>query len=37
MENISAAAQNRRALQITFALTFGYFIVEVVGSLVRIL
>jgi cobalt-zinc-cadmium efflux system protein len=33
MESISAAAQNRRALQITFALTFGYFIVEVVGGI----
>lgn len=33
MENLSATAQNRRALQITFALTFGYFIVEVVGGI----
>ena len=33
MENISATAQNRRALQITFALTFSYFIVEVVGGI----
>jgi cobalt-zinc-cadmium efflux system protein len=33
MENISATAQNRRALQITFALTFLYFIVELVGGL----
>jgi cobalt-zinc-cadmium efflux system protein len=33
MENISATGQNRRALQITFALTFGYFIVEVVGGI----
>lgn len=32
MENISATAQNRRALQITFALTFSYFVVEVVGG-----
>ncbi|MGH7796263.1 MAG: cation diffusion facilitator family transporter [Candidatus Binatia bacterium] len=32
MENISAAGQNRRALLITFTLTFGYFIVEVVGG-----
>lgn len=33
MENISAAAQNRRALFITFSLTFSYFIVEVVGGI----
>jgi cobalt-zinc-cadmium efflux system protein len=33
MENISATGQNRRALQITFALTFFYFIVEVVGGI----
>lgn len=33
MENISATGQNRRALQVTFALTFGYFIVEVVGGI----
>lgn len=33
MENISATAQNRRGLQITFALTFGYFIIEVVGGI----
>ena len=33
MENISATAQNRRALQITFALTLSYFIVEVVGGI----
>jgi cobalt-zinc-cadmium efflux system protein len=33
MENISATAQNRRALQITFALTLVYFIVEVIGGL----
>ena len=26
MEHLSATAQNRRALQVTFALTFGYFI-----------
>ena len=32
MENISATGQNRRALQITFALTLSYFIVEVVGG-----
>ena len=34
MEKISATAQNQRALIITFALTFGYFIVEVVGGIV---
>src|SRR5712692_133270 len=33
MENISATAQNRRALQVTFALTFLYFIVELVGGI----
>jgi cobalt-zinc-cadmium efflux system protein len=33
MENISATGQNRRALQITFALTVLYFIVEVVGGI----
>ena len=33
MENISAAAQNRRGLKITFALTFSYFIIEVVGGI----
>jgi cobalt-zinc-cadmium efflux system protein len=33
MENISATGQNRRALQITFALTFLYFIVELVGGI----
>lgn len=33
MEKISATAQNQRALIITFALTFGYFIVEVVGGI----
>jgi len=33
MENVSVTALNRRALQITFALTFGYFIVEVVGGI----
>jgi cobalt-zinc-cadmium efflux system protein len=33
MENISATAQNGRALLITFALTFGYFIVEVIGGI----
>lgn len=32
MEQISAAAQNRRGLKITFALTFTYFIVEVIGG-----
>jgi cobalt-zinc-cadmium efflux system protein len=33
MENISITAQNRRALQITFALTLVYFIVELIGGL----
>ncbi len=33
MENLSAAVQNRRALIITFALTFSYFVVEVVGGI----
>ena len=33
MEHISAATQNRRGLLITFALTFGYFIVEVAGGI----
>jgi cobalt-zinc-cadmium efflux system protein len=33
MENLSATAQNRRALQVTFALTFSYFVVEVVGGI----
>ena len=33
MENLSTAAQNRRALVITFALTFSYFLVEVVGGI----
>ena len=33
MENLSAAVQNRRGLIITFALTFSYFIVEVVGGI----
>ncbi|MBI1794363.1 MAG: cation transporter [Chloroflexi bacterium] len=34
MQNkLSAGAQHRRALKITFALTFTYFIVEVVGGL----
>lgn len=28
----SATAQHRRALKITFALTFGYFLVEVIGG-----
>ncbi len=32
MEHLSAAAQNRRGLLITFGLTFGYFIVEVLGG-----
>ena len=34
MENISAAGPNRRRLQVTFGLTLGYFIVEVVGGIV---
>ena len=33
MENISATAKNRRGLQITFALTFAYFLVEVAGGI----
>jgi cobalt-zinc-cadmium efflux system protein len=33
VENLSATAENRRPLQVTFALTFGYFIVEVVGGI----
>ena len=33
MENISATAQNRRGLLITFVLTFSYFIIEVVGGI----
>jgi cobalt-zinc-cadmium efflux system protein len=33
MEPLSATAQNRRALLMTFALTFSYFIVEVVGGI----
>jgi Co/Zn/Cd efflux system component len=33
MENLSASGQNRRALQVTFALTFGYFVVEVVAEI----
>jgi cobalt-zinc-cadmium efflux system protein len=33
MENLSATGQYRRALVVTFALTFGYFIVEVVGGI----
>jgi len=33
MENISTTAQNRRGLLITFALTFSYFIIEVVGGI----
>lgn len=32
MENLSAAAQNRRGLKITFVLTVTYFIVEVIGG-----
>lgn len=32
MANVSATAQNRRPLIITFVLTFGYFLVEVVGG-----
>ncbi len=32
METISATARNRRALLFTFALTFSYFVVEVVGG-----
>src|SRR5687768_5397379 len=31
--NLSAAAQNRRGLKITFGLTFTYFIVEVIGGI----
>jgi cobalt-zinc-cadmium efflux system protein len=34
MENTSAAGQNRRRLQVTFGLTLGYFIVEVIGGIV---
>ena len=33
MEHLSAAARNRRGLLITFALTFSYFIVEVIGGI----
>jgi cobalt-zinc-cadmium efflux system protein len=33
MESLSAAVRNRRGLQITFGLTFFYFIVEAVGGL----
>jgi cobalt-zinc-cadmium efflux system protein len=33
MGNISATTQNRRALLFTFALTFSYFFVEVVGGI----
>lgn len=33
METISVTGQNRRALQITFALTSIYFIVEVIGGI----
>ncbi|GAB4577303.1 MAG: cation diffusion facilitator family transporter [Anaerolineales bacterium] len=32
-EPLSATAQHSRSLKLTFALTFGYFIVEVVGGL----
>ena len=34
MEQLSITAQNRRLLWITFALTFVYFVVEVIGGLV---
>src|SRR4029077_15507744 len=34
MENISAAGQNRRRLQVTFGLTLVYFICGVVGGIV---
>ena len=33
MENISVTVQNRRALIFTFALTFGYFVVELIGGI----
>ena len=33
MEHLSAAARNRRGLLITFGLTFGYFIVEIIGGI----
>jgi Co/Zn/Cd efflux system component len=33
MKNLSATEQNRRPLQITFALTFSYFLIEVVGGI----
>jgi len=33
MENISTTAKNRRGLQFTFALTFAYFIGEVMGGI----
>lgn len=32
-EPLSATVQHRRALRVTFALTFGYFLVEVVGGI----
>ena len=34
MENISAAGQNSRRLQVTFGLTLVYFVVEVAGGFV---
>lgn len=33
MTQLSATAQNRRALRLTFGLTFSYFVVEVVGGI----
>lgn len=33
MTQLSATAQNRRALRLTFVLTFSYFVVEVVGGI----
>src|SRR4029079_13466406 len=33
MESISVTGQNRRALQITFVLTFIYFTVELIGGI----
>ena len=33
-ENLSAGAKHRRALTVTFALSFTYFIVEVIGGIV---
>ncbi|GMR09843.1 MAG: cation diffusion facilitator family transporter [Anaerolineae bacterium] len=32
-ETLSATAEHRRALRITFALTLGYFVVEIVGGI----